>query len=131
VAGAARVRLRARRGARSAAVAAGDDAVVAHRLRAAEGGLLERDGQLALDVAAVAPPDAEHAEQVPEDPVDRDLAEVDDAAREGAAARERRAWLLGAVPEAVVHRLALRVAEDLIRGVDLLESHGCAGISGV
>ena len=35
---------------------------------------------------------------------------------------ERRARLLGAVAEAVVHRAALRVGEDLVARVDLLEA---------
>src|SRR5690606_12012934 len=73
---------------RAAAVGAGDDALVAQGLRRPERGLLEGDLELALDVAAVASTDAEHAEQVPQDPVHGDLTEVDDPALEGAAARE-------------------------------------------
>src|SRR5262249_50739723 len=95
----ARLGRRARSRPRAAAVAAGDDPVVAHRLLAAERRLLERHLELALDVALVAPADSEDAQQIPEDPVDGDVADVDEAPRERPACPEGRTRLLSAVPE--------------------------------
>src|SRR5262249_43928236 len=63
------------------------------------------------------------AEDVAEDAVDRDVVDVDDAAGERAVLPERRRRVLGAVTEAVVHRAAVRGAQDLIRRVDLFEAH--------
>ena len=119
----------ARRRPGPAAVAARSHALVAHLLLAAEGGLLEGHLEVPLDVPLVAPSDAEDAEQVPQDSVEGDVADIDDAPREGPPRAERRARLLGAVAEAVVHRAALRVGEDLVARVDLLEAERGSRVS--
>jgi hypothetical protein len=115
-------------GAGAAAVAARDDACIAHRLGGAERRLLEGDLELSLEIALVSATDAEHAEQITEDAVDGDVAEVDHAAGEGPAAGERGAGLLGAVTEPVVHGPTLRIAQYLVRSVQLLEAVRCFGI---
>ncbi len=85
-------------------------------------GDIKRDLEIALDVALVAPADAEDAEQVAEDAVDGDVADVHEAARKRPTRPERRARLFGAVAEAVVHRPPVGVGEDLVGQVDLLEA---------
>ena len=97
-------------GAVAAAVAARGDALVAHLLLATESGLLEAHLEVALDVPLVAPADAEDAQQIAQDAVERDVADVDHAAGERPPGSERRSRLFDAVPEAVVHRPPLRVA---------------------
>src|SRR5208282_5779584 len=68
--------------AAAVAVLAVDHLLVADLLLAPERGLLERDADLDSDVAFVAFAHAEDAEQVAENAVDRDVADVDHPARE-------------------------------------------------
>lgn len=103
-------------------VSAGHDAVVAHGLVASESRLLEGNLDFALDVAFVAAPNAEDPEQIAEEPVHGNVADVDEATREGSAGTERRAGLFGAMPKSIVHGSTVFIGKHLIREIDLLEA---------
>src|SRR4029079_1964671 len=96
-----------RRRSRRAAFGARNDPLVAHLFFAPERGLFEADLEVALDVALVALADAEDAQQIAQNSVEIELADVAHAAGEGAAGGEGRAGLLGPMTEPVVHRAAL------------------------
>ncbi len=110
-------------------VAAGHDALVAHGLVASEGRLLEGNLDLALDVAFVATPDAEDPEQIAEEPVHGNVADVDEATGERSAGTERRAGLLGAMPKPIVHGSTVFIGKHLIREIDLLEALVCRQVA--
>ncbi len=120
----ARRRRGAGRRARAGAALAGLDALVLDLLGAAERRLLEGDADLLLQDPAVAHLDAERAQQVPEEAVDVEVGHVERHAPEGVAR------LPGAAAGAPERRLAvaiergplLRIAEDLVRRVDLFEA---------
>lgn len=101
---------------------ASDDAIVVYRLVAAERGFLERKLDLSLDVALVPPSHSEDAEEIAQNAVERDVADVDGPAGKGAASPEGRTWLLRPVAKAIVHRPSTVVREDLIREVDFFEA---------
>jgi hypothetical protein len=67
-----------------------DDLLVRDLLLASKGGLFERDGELDAYVALVALAHAKNTEQVAENAIDGDVADVDHPAREGSVRTERR-----------------------------------------
>ena len=109
--------------AASATVFAQDDATVAQRLLRAERGLGELEFELEFEVAAVALAHAKHAEQVAENALNRDVAEVDHTARKRTVGAEGRAGLFGQAAGAIERRATLRIAEDLVSLVDLFEAN--------
>jgi hypothetical protein len=80
----------------------------------------------------VALADAEHAEQIAQDAVEVEVADVDDPAREGPPLLANgEPGALGAVAEAVVHGAPLRVAQHLVaRELISLKRRAAEGSSG-
>ena len=99
--------------------------VVGDLLLAAERRFLVGDGELDAEISLVALADASEAEQIAENSVDRDVADVDDASRKRAV--PARSGEAASPPHdgrsgRLVHGSAVRVAQHLIRGVELLEA---------
>ena len=110
------------------ALGARDHPIVAQRLLAPERRLLEGELELALDVPLVPASHAEDPQQVAQDAVDGDVADVHEAAGKRPAGPERRPGLLRAMTEAIVHAAAVGVREHLIGQGDLLEALVGVGI---
>ncbi len=122
IAACARLGNRARSGAGARAITARSDAFVAHRLFATESRFFERELELSLDVSLVAATHAEDTQQVPEDSIDGDVADVHVTAGKRSAGTERGTGFLRTMAEPVVHRAAILIRKDLVGEVDFFEA---------
>jgi hypothetical protein len=126
-------------GAGAAAIGADVDAFVGDFFFAAEGGFVKINSNFLFQVTCIAGfAEAEGAEQISEDAVDSDAAEVGEVeghTAEGVSAAEGVTWARGGVSaglaEAIEHCSFFGIAKDLVGGVDFFEAFVSLGVIGV
>jgi hypothetical protein len=96
--------------------------VIANGLLAPERGLLEGQLEVPFEVPLVSASNAEDPEQIAENTVDRDVADIHDTPGKRTARRKRRTGLLGAVAEPIVVCASVPVRQYLVGEIDLLEA---------